>query len=145
LGHGGDLGGRAIVIVEPGGASGFQGMTESVRQLVAASKVGFTVSDAGGQMIVNAIDTLHAKITKRLYNARQLAQELPLGTSPAAVHFKPFLASIAGDPQQGLIAALTQLKKDLEDAHDAVAKSMVSYRQTEQGNASGMGSPGIWR
>jgi hypothetical protein len=36
------------MIVEPGGTNGFQGITEAVGRLVAASNVGFTISDSGG-------------------------------------------------------------------------------------------------
>jgi hypothetical protein len=132
------------MIVEPGGASGFAGMTEAVGQLVAASKVGFTVSDQGGQLILNAIDTLHSKVVGHLQKAARLAQRLPLGTSPAAVTFKPFLATIASDPVHGLIPALTQLRQDLVDARGAIQKSMASYQQTEQDNASNVRNQGTW-
>jgi hypothetical protein len=133
-----------IMIVEPRGASGFAGMTESVAQLVAASKVGFTVSDAGGQPILNAIDALHTKFLKHLANATALSRRLPLGSSPAALVYEPFLTTIATDPHECLIPALQQLQKDLEDARGAIQVSVASYQQTEQGTASNVRGLGTW-
>lgn len=122
----------------------FQGISAAVGQLTAASNAGFTVSDEGGQALLNAIDTLHTKVVGHLRKAGELTQVLPLGSSPAANTYKPFLSTIASDPVQGAVPVLKQLKQDLETAHDAIQKNMASYQQTEQRNASSVKSQGIW-
>lgn len=125
-----------------GGLSAFQDISTAVHDLTSASNSGFTISTEGGQALLSAIDTLHGKVSQHLQKGHFLAQQLPLGSSPAANTFKPFLATVASDPAQGAIAVLQQLKRDLEDAHEAIQKNMASYQLTEQRNTATVRTPG---
>lgn len=130
----------------PAGGNFFDGMNTAIDNLVTAANKGggFTVSDEGGQALINAIDAYRARLDKHLEWAHKLAGRLPLGSSPAANTFGPYLTTIAGDPVQGAIPAMKNLRQRLEDARAAIQKSMASYQQTEQRNAANIGFQGVW-
>lgn len=127
------------------GGGFFGGMEAAIDKLVAAANTGggFTVTDEGGQALIDAIDTYIGKLDKHRQNADMLTRVLPLGSSPAANVFKPFLATIANDPVEGVIPAMESLRRRLEDAKAAIQKSMASYQLTEQQNSTNMKSHGI--
>lgn len=127
-----------------GGGRFIADMTASIDNLVAAANTGggFTVSDAGGQALIGAIDTYKAKLEKSLSRANFLTQRLPLGSSPAATTFAPFLTTVASDQVQGAIPAMQNLRQRLEDARAAIQRSMASYQQTDQQSASNLKSQG---
>jgi hypothetical protein len=81
-------------------------------------------------------------VVNALTGADVLGQEPPLGTTPAAQVYKPFLATIATDPTQGFLPAMQKLKSDLEDAKELIRKSMATYRETDQVSAHGVNNAG---
>jgi hypothetical protein len=113
-----------------------------VANLKAASAQGFGVSEAGGQALIKAIDTMYDGVTEALDKSLLLGQEPPLGTTPAAQVYKPFLATIATDPAQGFIAAMKEFQQDLLDAKESIRKSMDVYKATDQGNQQGFKKAG---
>ncbi|KAA2259467.1 hypothetical protein F0L68_21265 [Solihabitans fulvus] len=123
-------------------ASGLTGVSQAVAGLKAAAAEGFTVTDSGGQALIDAMNDLHDEITDAISHSDVLGQEPPLGQTPAAQVYKPFLATIATDPHQGMIPALRKLLKDLTDARDSIQKSMESYKGTDQGSKQGLNKAG---
>lgn len=113
---------------------GTRGRHHELANLKAASAQGFSVSEAGGNALIAAIDTMHNGVTEALGQSAIIGQEPPLGTTPAAQVYKPFLATIATDPDQGFVTAMRKLKVDLEDAKELIRKSMDTYKASDQGS-----------
>lgn len=131
------------MFAEPGGG-GFQGITTAVDSLVSASKAGFALSDNGGQPIITAIQALQAQVRHALNDANLLQTQPPLGTTPNAKVYKPFLATIASDPHQGAITVLKKLQDDLNRAEAVIKQAMKNYDEAEMGNSSNINNSGIW-
>jgi hypothetical protein len=125
------------MLAAPGGGGGaFDGISEAVSGIVAASDSGFMVSENGGQPLLDAIDELAREVSEALTRSSVLGRHLPLGSTPNAKIFAPFIATVATDPVQGAIPVLTKLQKDLEAAHTAIQKAIDNYNAAEQENAS---------
>ncbi len=76
--------------------SGVAGMSEGVsdlRSVVASGEVRFTQEAADA--LTGCLQGLHDKIQDALSQAGRLGQEMPIGDTPAARVYKPFLATIA--------------------------------------------------
>lgn len=131
------------MLAAPGGG-GFQGITTAVDTLVSASKAGFAVSENGGQPIINAIQSLKAEVETALSKSQMLESEPHLGTTPNAKVFKPFLATIASDPQQGAIAVLKKLQDDLTRAEGVIKQAMKNYDEADMSSAANVNTSGIW-
>jgi hypothetical protein len=121
---------------DAGGGAAFQGISDAVNGIVAVSAAGFTISENGGQPLLNAIDDLKTGVEEALRKASQLEEQPQLGTTPAATVYKPFIATVASDPVQGAIPALKKLQTDLTSAHAAIQKSMSNYQGTDEGASS---------
>jgi hypothetical protein len=139
------------MLVEPGGGSaGFQGITQAVDSLVSASKQGFELSEAGGQPLVNAIESLKAEVETALGRSQVLEAQPQLGSTPNAKVFKPFLATVASDPHQGAIGVLKQLLQDLGRAEGVIKQAMKNYDEADANsatnvtNAANGNNTGIW-
>lgn len=130
------------MLADPGGGGGFQGISAAVGGIVAASNAGFTISENGGQSLLNAIDELKTGVEEALRKSSQLEAQPHLGTTPAAKVYKPFIATVASDPAQGAIPALRKLQADLNNAHAAIQKAMANYQSTDQGAASNVNNAG---
>jgi hypothetical protein len=133
-----------MLAADPGGGAGaaFAGIGSAVSDIVAAANSGFGISENGGQALMHAIDDLSKAVEAALGRALYLGVDPALGTTPAAIVYKPFLATIATDPTQGAIPVLKKLQKDLTNARAAIQKAMQNYQATEQANASS--AKGIW-
>jgi hypothetical protein len=119
------------------------GVQQQVASLTDAANKGFTVSDEGGQAIIDAIRKLDSKLADHQRKAFTLAnQPPPLGTSPGGQLYSPFVASIAGDPHEGFLQALTTLRSELAAAEAAITRSMASYQASDQGGARGITAAG---
>jgi hypothetical protein len=119
-------------------------MSAAISGIVLAANNGFGISENGGQSLINAIDELAAAVSRALGKSSVLSLEPPLGTTPAANVYKPFLATVASDPTQGAIPVLRKLHEDLINAHAAIQKAMRNYQNTEQANTSNVNSSGTW-
>ncbi|MEV0680743.1 hypothetical protein AB0I60_29930 [Actinosynnema sp. NPDC050436] len=126
-----------------GGISeGLAGMSHAVQGFRAATAAGFAISAQGGRALLDAIEAMQAELSVALSDASLLAQEPPLGTTPAARVYRPFLASIAGDPAQGFYPALQRLSQDLTQLAADVRQSMDLYETTEDDNTYDLKSAG---
>jgi hypothetical protein len=130
------------VLVDPGGgaATSFAGIHVAVDAIVAAASEGFAISENGGQPLLNAIQDLQTEVRTALNDSSILTTHPPLGSTPNANIYKPFLATIASDPTQGAITVLKKLQTDLSNAHTAIQKAMNNYHATDQGNAGTLNS-----
>ncbi|WP_394616531.1 hypothetical protein JNUCC0626_43970 [Lentzea sp. JNUCC 0626] len=122
--------------------AGMQGISDSAASFSASVSAGVGVNESGGQALIKAIDKMHNGIVKALSRSDYLSQEPPLGTTPAAQVYKPFLASIATDPSQGFIAAAKKFQKDLEQMRLDVEKAMATYQTADQDAAHGIKKAG---
>jgi hypothetical protein len=103
----------------------------AVSSLKAASADGFTVSDEAGQPLIEAIKDALVEVDDALTQMDALAQQRPLGLTPAAQVYAPFLATVATDPVQGAIPALKKLRQDLTDSQLTIEKSLASYQSVD--------------
>jgi len=122
--------------------AGLSGISDAVARFSAAASAGVGVNESGGQALLKAIDTMHDGVTDALAKADRLAQEPPLGTTPAAQVYKPFLATIATDPVQGFIPAMRKFQEDLVTFRADVEKSMATYEEVDQGARQGITKAG---
>jgi hypothetical protein len=133
------------MLVDPGGGSAaFQGIGNAVSGIVEAANAGFAISENGGQPLLNAIEDLATEVASALGKSSVLGSHLPLGTTPNANVYKPFLASVATDPVQGAVPALRKLHDDLTSARAAIQKAMDNYQNADQESASNVQSSGTW-
>lgn len=131
------------MLAEPDGGS-FAGISAAVGGIVEAADAGFSISESGGQPLLNAIHDLQVEVANALRNATFLEQELPLGATPNANIYKPFIATVASDPSQGAITVLKKLHDDLASASAAIQKSISNSFQTDENAATNIGSSGTW-
>ncbi|MEU4801735.1 hypothetical protein [Actinosynnema sp. NPDC023587] len=121
---------------------GIDDMSGAVQGFRAATAAGFTISREGGAALLAAISTMLAALEQTLADSAVLSQEPPLGTTPAAKVYRPFLATIASDPAQGFFPAVRKLQQDLNQLADDVRRSMGVYRSTDDGSAHDLNSAG---
>ncbi|MDX8035850.1 hypothetical protein SK803_37110 [Lentzea sp. BCCO 10_0856] len=122
--------------------SGMRGISESVAAFSASVAAGVGVNEQGGQALIKAVDKMHKGISDALQKTEFLSQEPPLGTTPAAQVYKPFLATIATDPAQGFITAAKQFQKELEQMRADVEKAMAAYQTADQDAKQGINKAG---
>ncbi|HUQ58416.1 hypothetical protein [Lentzea sp.] len=96
--------------------------------------VGWAINDSGGQALINAAKDLYDELGEILSQADQLTEELPLGVTPAAQVYKPFIATVASDPAQGAITVLKKLRKEALEFQSEVEKAMAAYESTDMDN-----------
>jgi hypothetical protein len=118
------------------------GANLAVASLKAASAQGFSVNEAGGKALIDAINTMYDEVTEALDKSAFLGQQPPLGTTPAAQVYKPFLATIATNPVQGFITAMKKFQQDLVDTKELIQKSMDTYKATDEGSQQGINKAG---
>lgn len=130
---------------EPDGGSGnsFADISVAVGGLVEASNAGFGISENGGQPLLDAIHDLQVQVADALRDSANLEQEPPLGSTPNAKIYKPFIATVASDPTQGAVTVLKRLHDDLDDAYAAIQKSISNYERADEGSATNFGSTAI--
>ncbi|ROP40374.1 hypothetical protein EDD40_5782 [Saccharothrix texasensis] len=122
--------------------AGISGMGTAVAEFRAATAAGFTISARGGDVLVRAIDRMVQQSDRLAFEADRLSLEPPLGTTPAARVYKPFLATISSDPDQGFKTALTRFRADLIEMKTQVTKAMEHYRTTDQDAEDGVTAAG---
>ena len=121
----------------------FQGITEAVDGIVTAAGRDFAISESGGQPLRDAIQELKTEVESALRDTAFLEKELPLGTTPNAKVFKPFLATIATDHTQGAVPVLRQLLDDLTRADHAIQQAMARYRDADIGAGAAIAAAGL--
>ena len=118
--------------------AGMQGISDSAASFSASVAVGVGVNESGGQALIKAIDRMLKGVDKALRKSEVLSQEPPLGTTPAAQVYKPFLASIAADPAQGFVPAAKKLQADLERMRSDVERAMATYQASDENAKQGI-------
>jgi hypothetical protein len=134
-------GGSATAAVRPSFGAAFDGIAAAVADLNSAAG-GFAISESGGLALAKALQDAIDKLNTTLANSSALGQERPLGMTPAAIVYKPFLSSIAHDPIQGFIPALTKLIAQLTSAREAILKSIDTTMGTDSTAAQNISSSG---
>lgn len=123
--------------------SALLGFSEGVSALKAAADTGgFTVSGNGVQVLLDAANELYEDLGDMARQIDSLGQEWPLGTTPAAVVYKPHFAATATDGQQGLVVAVKKLQADLRSIRESLEKARNTYEQTEQDGVQGVKNAG---
>ncbi|SDH57775.1 hypothetical protein SAMN05216553_13021 [Lentzea fradiae] len=118
--------------------AGMQGISDSAVRFSASVAAGVGVSESGGQALIKAVDRMLKGVDKALRKSEVLSQEPPLGTTPAAQVYKPFLASIAADPAQGFVPAAKKLQADLERMRSDVERAMATYQASDENAKQGI-------
>ncbi|GLY52614.1 hypothetical protein [Lentzea sp. NBRC 102530] len=96
---------------------------------------GWAINDSGGDALINAANELYDALSDLAFQADQLTEELPLGTTPAAQVYKPFIATVASDPVQGATTVLKKLQQEALEFRNEVQKAMDAYEATDRGSA----------
>jgi len=120
--------------------SGFGDALSSLKAVGAAG--GWAINESGGQALISAATDLYDELGEHLDDARRLGQELPLGTTPAAQVYKPYQATVATDPHQGLIPVLTKLREEALEFRTEVEKAMAAYKSTDESSQQGIKQAG---
>jgi hypothetical protein len=110
---------------------GFSGFSEGVAAFDTAVAGGFAIEPEGGQALTKAADDLYRELDDGLRELRQYRHERPLGSTPAAQTYKPFLVTVSSDPAQGAIPAFVALQKDIDKFKAAVNKAMETYQNMD--------------
>ncbi|NUT50613.1 MAG: hypothetical protein HOV94_25385 [Saccharothrix sp.] len=109
-------------------------MDVSVRRAaegLASAAGGFTITGDGGRALLRALDDLEDKLTVALGQAETLGRSPRLGTTPAALVYRPFLATIATDDGQGLVPTVHHLLASVARARAAITDALAAYRDGE--------------
>ncbi|MFI9818655.1 hypothetical protein [Saccharothrix variisporea] len=122
--------------------AGLRGISDAAASFSTLVAGGVGVNEHGGQALIKAIDKMLDGVTRALRQSHIIGQEPPLGTTPAAQVYKPYLATIATDPVQGFITAAQELKEKLVQMRSDVEQAMAVYQTTEQDNEQRFAMPG---
>jgi hypothetical protein len=123
--------------------TGFQGITEAVVGIVQAVDQGFALSENGGEPLLKAIQELKTEVENALRDSTVLQAHPPLGSTPNAKIYTPFLATIATDPVQGAIPVLEQLLADMVSAENAIKTAMANYREADAAAGARLAASGL--
>lgn len=120
--------------------TGFGDALDSLKAVGASG--GWAINESGGQALISAAQDLFDELGEILASSRDLGQELPLGTTPAAQVYKPFMATVATDPHQGAFAVLTKLREEALEFKTEVEKAMAAYEAADEGSQQGIAKAG---
>lgn len=127
------------MLMAPGGGAGLEGMASGFSDLKSAiSCGGVTFTEESANALKSAMQELQHTLRSVRMKANVLGEESPIGDTPAARVYKPFLASIATDPAQGLVPQLNKMLRDADDIIAAIDKSAKSTQAADEGGAGGM-------
>lgn len=119
---------------------GFGDALDSLKAVGAQG--GWAINESGGQALISAAQDLYDELGEILASSRDLGQELPLGTTPAAQVYKPFMATVATDPSQGAFAVLTKLREEALEFKGEVEKAMAAYESADEAGQQGIDRAG---
>jgi hypothetical protein len=127
--------------VGPSFGAAFEGISAAVADLNSAAG-GFAISESGGLALAKALQDAIDKLRETLRHGGILGQVRPLGMTPAAIVYKPFLSSIADDPVQGFLPAVKELIAQLESARETILKSIDATMAADSDAAHNIVSAG---
>ncbi|MCE7001330.1 hypothetical protein LWC34_00515 [Kibdelosporangium philippinense] len=104
-----------------------------------AASGGFEVNEAGGEALIKAIQRMRDWANGQVLDLRQLAQQMPLGTSHAAKVMKPYVQQVAID-DQGFLTQLAKFVESLDKAEQGIRTAMANYKATEEANRTSLGN-----
>ncbi|AHH95482.1 hypothetical protein [Kutzneria albida] len=115
------------------------GISGAVSQLKAASASGgFSITEEGAEPLLKAVADLKAEVRSHIMKSTGLAEVLPLGQTPAAQVYRPFMATVASDQAQGLLPFLHKLQTDLDDVENTIRKSVALQQDADHSGASSL-------
>jgi hypothetical protein len=119
------------------------GIGGAVMQLKAASASGgFSITEEGAQPLLSAVADLRTEVAQHLADSQTLIQAPPLGQTPGAQVYKPFMASVAGDQTQGLVPYLKNLQTQLDEVEATIKKAVSILKDSDQSNSSSINKAG---
>jgi hypothetical protein len=129
------------VYIDNGGSSDevtWASIGESMAQFASmAADGGFEVNQSGGDALLRAIHKMKDWANTEALNLRDLAQEMPLGTSNAAKVMKPYVQQVAID-EQGFLTQLAKFQQSLANAEQGIRTAMANYQATEDAKAAAL-------
>lgn len=133
--------------VDSGGGGGqpsadYTAIGENMAMFAAmAADGGIEVNETGGEALLTAIRNLKDWADRQQRRLVVLGQELPLGSSHAAMVMKPYVQQVAIDGQ-GFLTQLGEFIKSLENAEQGIQTAMANYRATEEANQAALRKTG---
>jgi hypothetical protein len=116
------------------------GMADSVSYLRDAVKSGDLYMDQeAANRLKKGMQALQDRLDNVQASSHIISQEPSIGDTPKTKVYKPFFASIATDPDQGLLPQIDKMQHDVQEIIDNIDACVRDMRQTDEGGAQGMG------
>lgn len=119
-----------------GGLAAMSGDMTKLKDTINSGDVTFT--EEAAEALKSGMKDLQKTLRSVMAKSARLSQEPPIGQTPAAKVFKPFLATVATDADQGFVPVLKKMLKDADDIVDAIDKSAKSTQATDEGAGADM-------
>jgi hypothetical protein len=84
--------------------------------------------------LVNGMKGLQATLNRVVAKADLVSREPLIGDTEKCQVYRPFLASVATDPNQGLLPQIYRMQKDSQDIIDNIHKCVADLQATEGEN-----------
>ncbi len=114
------------------------GAAEAATNLNSAISSGFSMDYDGAKQLLTFAQGMQTAVAKVVRREDALAQVPQLGSTPAANVYKPYLPTVATDPEQGFLPVLAKIQQQLAQAVTNIQGSLTAYEQNEQGVTDGM-------
>lgn len=102
----------------------------SAKSFAAAAGKGFHIDPTAAATLINACRTSLDELNALGIQTQELRQAPQLGQTPGAQVISPFTHNVAMDPQ-GIMPAIQNLTKTLQDMIQAYQKASTNYAETE--------------
>ncbi|WP_144311887.1 hypothetical protein [Actinopolyspora erythraea] len=120
------------------GMGGFLRSAADMRTAAAAGR--FAADPESGRALVAVLARRRTWAVRQFNTMYRLAQEPPLGSSPGANVFKPFFASIANHPNEGISPQWEKFIQVIDETIRAVNESMKNYHDIDVEQAGRLNS-----
>jgi hypothetical protein len=98
----------------------------------AASAGGFTVTEEGGQPIIDAISKVRAELEAHRKTLQQIDREPYLSNTPGGKFVSGHDRMVAAGDEQSLREVLTQVEQVLDDLEAGIGTAMDSYTSVDE-------------
>ena len=105
-------------------------MQASAQNLKAAAGTGFHLEPEAAATLIKACQDSLRELDLLQFDLDQIRQAPMLGQTPGAKAIAPFTQKVATD-SQGMIPAITNLRKTLEAMEQAYRQASTNYQETE--------------
>ncbi|HEX3786212.1 MAG TPA: hypothetical protein VHX38_41740 [Pseudonocardiaceae bacterium] len=106
--------------------------------LNSAISGGYSMDYEGALQLQKFVKGMQTAVEEILFKSNELSQTPELGSTPAANVYKPYLPTVATDPEQGFVPVISKVKDQLDQAANNIQGSITAYEQSDQSAADGL-------